>query len=116
MATYPRVVLADPEASEPAVVTWAVVRQPKLWIDRDGRRVAFWTARGVLAFLAYDDVAEQAAALPPYAAVTLYGQEATVQQRRSARIVPTLLVERIERGWPPTGTAPALPPGPTPAT
>jgi hypothetical protein len=113
MATYPCVTLADPKATEPVMVTWAVVRQPKVWIDRDGRRVAFWTTRGVPpAFLAYDDVAEQAAALPLYAAVTLYGREATVQQRRGARIVPTVLVDRIERGWPPTGTAPALPPGP----
>ena len=64
--------------ADPAVITCRIDAEPELRSADDGRSVATWAAHGGLAFLAFDDLAEQVAQLPTGTLVTAHGRWASV--------------------------------------
>ena len=108
---YPRVMVHSD--TDPATITCRIGVEPELRSADDGRSIATWGAQSGLAFLALDDVAEQAAQLTTGTTITVHGRWASAEIEAGDGYVTRLLVDRIERGSPPAGTPPGIPPSPT---
>ena len=95
------------------MITCRIDGEPELRSADDGRSVAAWGAHSGLAFLALDDVAEQAAQLTTGTMITVHGRWASAEIDPGKGYATMLLVDRIERGSSKAGTPPGIPPSPT---